>query len=53
MVRRHHSFCIVLDHDHCVAQVTQAKQGLEQASIVALVKTDRRLVEDVEDADET
>src|SRR5712692_9195133 len=52
MVRRHHGFCVVLDHHHRVAQVAQAEQGLEQAPIIALVETDRRLVEDIEDADE-
>ena len=51
MVCRHHGFCIVLDHHHRVAQVTQAQQGLEQAPIIALMETDRRLVEDIEDAD--
>ena len=53
MVRCHHGFCIVLDHHHRVAQVAQAKQGLEQATIIPLMETDRRLVENVEDADET
>ena len=54
MVRCHHGFCIVLqDHHHRVAQVTQAKQGLEQATIIPLMETDRGLVENVEYADET
>ena len=47
-----HGFRIVLDHHHRVAQVAQAEQRLEQAPIVPLMETDRRLVEDVEDADQ-
>src|SRR4029079_11383990 len=52
MVRRHHGFCIVLDHDHRVAQVTQAQQGVEQAPIIALMETDRWFIKNVENADE-
>ncbi|TKS58496.1 MAG: hypothetical protein EWM73_03520 [Nitrospira sp.] len=52
MVRRHHGFCVVLDHHHRVAQVAQAQQGLEQAAIIPLMEPDRRLVEDIEDTDE-
>ena len=38
---------VVLDHDHGVAEVAQALEGFQQASIVALVQADRRLVENV------
>ena len=41
---------VVLDHDHGVAEVAQALEGLEQARVVALVQADRRLVEHVEHA---
>jgi len=53
MVRCHHGFRIVLDHHYRVAKVAQAQQGLEQAPIIPLMETDRRLIEDVEDADKT
>ena len=44
---------IVLDHDQSVAEIAQAYERLDQAVVVALVQADRRLVEDVEDADES
>ena len=43
---------VVLDHDQGVAEVLEADQGLDQPLVVALVEADRRLVEDVEDADQ-
>jgi hypothetical protein len=43
---------VVLDHDQGVAQVAQPDQRLDEAVVVALVQPDRRLVEDVEHADE-
>ena len=43
---------VVLDDDERVAEVAQPRQGLDQAVVVPLVQPDRRLVEDVEDADE-
>ena len=42
----------MLDDDHRVADVAQVRQRAEQALIVALVQADRRLVEDVHDADQ-
>jgi hypothetical protein len=44
---------VVLDHDERVAQVAQPEQRLDQPVVVALVQPDRRLVEDVEDTDES
>src|SRR5262249_57225073 len=38
--------------EHGVAQVAQALEGLQQPAVIALVQTDRRLVEDVEHADQ-
>ena len=52
MVGRLHGFRIMFDHHHGVPQIAQAEQCLEQASIVPLMQTDRRLIEDVEDADQ-
>ena len=39
----------MLDHQHGIAQVPQALQGLEQAVVVPLVQADARLVKNVED----
>ncbi len=44
---------VVLDHDERVAHVAQPDQGLDQPVVVALVQADGRLVEDVEDSDES
>ena len=43
---------VVLDHDHGVAQVPEAQQGLDQLVVVPLVQPDRRLVEHVEHPDQ-
>ena len=43
---------VVLDDDHRVAEVAQAIQRAQQPLVVALMQADRRLVEDVHDADE-
>lgn len=40
----------MLDNDERVAEIAQAFQGGEQLVVVALVQSDRRLVEDIEDA---
>ena len=44
---------VVLDHDQRVAEVLEPYQGLDQPVVVALVESDRRLVEHVQDTDET
>ena len=43
---------VVLDDDHRVAEIAQAIQRAQQALVVALVQADRRLIEDVHDADQ-
>ena len=43
---------VVLDDHHRVAQIAQAGERLDEALVVALVQTDRRLVEHVEHADQ-
>ena len=43
---------VVLDDDQRVAEVAQPDQRLDQPVVVALVQPDRRLVEDVEHADQ-
>ena len=52
MVGRAHRALVVLDDDHRVAEVAQPLERPDQALVVALVQADRRLVEDVEHADE-
>ena len=47
-----HHLLVVLDDEHRVAERLQPLQRRDQAVVVALVEPDRRLVEDVEDADE-
>ena len=43
---------VVLDHDQGVAQIAEPDQRLDQPVVVALVQSDRRLVEHVQDADQ-
>ena len=52
IVRRHDRLLVVFDDDDGVADVPEVRERAEQALIVALVQTDRRLVQDVHDADE-
>ena len=47
-----HHLLVVLDDEHRVAEVAQRLERPDQAVVVALVQADRRLVEDVEHADE-
>ena len=47
-----HHLLVVLDDDHGVAEVAQPLERADQLVVVALVQADRRLVEDVEHADE-
>ena len=42
----------MLDYEHAVAEIAQMLQRREKLCVVALVQADRRLVEDVGDADE-
>ena len=44
---------VVLDDDHGVAEVAQARERAEQALVVALVQADRRFVEHVHHADQS
>ena len=50
VVGRAHRLLVVLDHDHRIAEVTQALQSPDQLRVVALVQPDRGLVEDVQHA---
>ena len=47
-----HHLLVVLDDDDGVAEVAEPLERPDQPVVVALVQADRRLVEDVEDADE-
>ena len=51
-VGRAHHLLVVLDHEHGVAEVAEPLERPDQPAVVALVEPDRRLVEDVEHADE-
>jgi len=42
----------MLDDDDRVAEVAELRESSEQTTVVALVQSDRRLVEDIEYADE-
>ncbi len=52
VVGRAHRLLVVLDDDHRVAEIAQALERRDQLRVVALVQADRRLVEDVEHADQ-
>ena len=52
VVRRAHRLLVVLNHDHGVADVAQPLERRDELLVVALVQSDRRLVEDVEHADQ-
>ena len=52
VVGRAHRALVVLHDEHRVAEVAQPLQRRDQPRVVALVQADRRLVEDVEHADE-
>ena len=52
IVGRAHHLLVVLDDEHGVAEVAQPLERRDQPLVVALVEPDRRLVEDVEDADQ-
>ena len=47
-----HHLLVVLDDDDGVADIAQPLERPDEARVVALVEADRRLVEDVENADE-
>ena len=52
VVRGAHRLLVVLDDDHGVAEIAQLLERGEQPRVVALMQADRRLVEDVEHADQ-
>ena len=52
VVRLPDRLLVVLDDEHGVAEVAQAHERVEQSLVVALVQPDRRLVQDVHDADQ-
>src|SRR5690606_36277564 len=52
VIGREDRLAVVLDDHHRVAEVAQVEQRAEQALVIALMQADRRLVEDVHDADE-
>ena len=51
-VGRTHHLLVVLDDEHGVADVAQALERVDEPPVVTLVESDRRLVEDVQHADQ-
>ena len=43
-----HHILIVLNNDYCIADVTQLFQGIDETIVITLMKSDGRLVEDIE-----
>ncbi len=52
VICRQNGIGIVLDDDHAVAEVAQMLERLQQPVVVALVESDRRLVEHIHHAGE-
>ena len=52
VIRDANGLFVVLDDQHRVAEIAQAHQRVDQPLVVALMQTDRRLVEHVEHTDE-
>ena len=52
VIGRPHRVLVVLDHQHRVAHVAQPLQRLQQPVVVPRVQADRRLVQDVQHADQ-
>ena len=49
-VGRLHCFLVVFDDDESIAEVAQPFEGVDELTVVALMKADRRLIQNVEDA---
>ena len=52
IVRRLHGFLVMLDDDDGVAEVTQALERCDELGIVALMESDARLVQNIQNTDE-
>jgi hypothetical protein len=52
MIRRAHDFRIVFDDQHRIADIPQSQENLYQTPRIARMKSDRRLVENVQCADQ-
>src|ERR1700684_3343962 len=52
IIRPQHRIAIMLDDQHRVAEVAQSLQRVEQSLIVTLMQPDRRLIENVQHADQ-
>ena len=52
IVRSAHGVFVVLNNKDSIAQITQMAQCIQQLIVVALVQTDRRLIEDIQNAHE-
>ena len=46
-----HHILVMLYHNHRIARITQCLQGLYQALVISLMKSDTRLIEDIQNID--
>ncbi len=53
MIGGEYGFLVMLDDDYRVARIAQVNECVEQPFVVALMQADRRLVQNVHDADES
>ena len=53
MIGRGYGIFVMFNHNHCIAQITQAYQGFEQALVVALMQTDGGFIEDIHNSHQT
>src|SRR5882724_642488 len=49
-IRAANRFFVVLDDEHCVTQIAQRGQSIQQARVVTRMQSDRRLIENVKHA---
>ena len=52
MIRLENGFFVMFNHQHGVAEITQALECLQQAPVITLMQPDRRFVENVKNADQ-
>ena len=52
LISRVHCFFIMFDNQQSIAQVTQVLQGFQQFTVVTLVQTNARFIENIENADQ-
>ena len=53
IIRRAQGLLVVFHHDQRIAQIAQAPHGFKKPAVVPLMKTDRRLIQDVQHPHQT